>query len=76
MPREIAELTRDRGKLGFFRDDRQGKCEPCKRAFVWRGRPALQDALCPHCRAPLSRTSRYMKAYPWARTTPYERAHA
>jgi len=41
----------------------QGKCNKCKVAYAWKGKPKLRDAYCPICGEPLKRTS-YLLKYP------------
>lgn len=44
-----------------YRKTTQGRCRPCKAAYRWEGPPLLRVALCPHCKKPLSRTTRHYR---------------
>ena len=50
----------------------QGKCTPCRRRYVWKGRPLLRRALCPSCRRPLDRTTHILKKFATVVETPLE----
>ncbi len=48
----------------------QGKCDPCKVAFRWTGKPLLRDSHCPTCGRPLTCTTYRLKRCRWMETAP------